>query len=595
MRNPTISLEVSVVLSKASAQTTKIRATRVKEPSAHIIPAARFPQNAQEKEHLTKGFYAEKKRILCRDFEASLNSIEGYYCPRFNDCLYAHLKASISPNSQVRNEPFTFTPERIKQLRMRRRQEQGHTAEFLRFLRSSPAHFPLFVTERIERLLQTLIIDLTAAQAEPIARALVGEFHDNFGSALIDLRGYAHPRARSLAEARLQNTPTDHFDALVHIIREYDADGVLMLMTQRDAEWSNSNLPENLQEWRMPTLQIEQDEQIIYHYVTTRGTFINTSEHHNDHLDLMRDLGRKNNEQGDVGSNSSADLHMYHIFHDDGSRPEMRAAIPASIFEEFPTHVEFIEPIKMNFAGLDSLTHHFMSPCSVEEARAIFLLSPGYLATRAALDANQAGMQHLDEVGERTILAFERGGNNSSRNRLPNGLPFLPMGVPRDNIFDELDEDDYDFHEYYESDENPWNAYMAGAHGLESALYDDEDVDDDNDDDDDEDNESGDDEDADGISSDEESDDDMPGIVPVESDDGDTWGTVSERSARTDSDGEDMLCHATVDGDSSGAEGESRFDRAVLSTASFQHDTSGQEDSMEEDNVGDASTMPSVD
>lgn len=89
-----------------------------REPSLHVYMASTFPSTQQHRDLIIRGARAEKKRTLCRDFEQSLRPTgqKYYYCPRFNDCPYAHLQPSEDPNKFVRRKPYIFTDAEIEQL-----------------------------------------------------------------------------------------------------------------------------------------------------------------------------------------------------------------------------------------------------------------------------------------------------------------------------------------------------------------------------------------------------------------------------------------------------------------------------------------------
>ena len=138
-----------------------------RQPSKIVFPSTTLPATVFDKDKILQGVYAQKKRTLCRHFEASIATIEGYYCPDFNDCLYAHLE----PSDSIRKE-FKFTEDRIRQLRLRKAIDAQEAGD------SFTALMPPHVSEALSEALQSasVIGDIGLEDDELIMSEIVGEF-----------------------------------------------------------------------------------------------------------------------------------------------------------------------------------------------------------------------------------------------------------------------------------------------------------------------------------------------------------------------------------------------------------------------------------
>lgn len=194
-----------------------------------MYAAAKFPETPAEKEKIINGILAQKKRTLCRDFEASIQTVEGFYCPRFNECLYAHLYPSDDPNRKLRTQPFVFEESRIAQLKQRRALEACQL-NLLSFLSSMP-HLPAHISPYLDELLQRATEGLGMYELDIFSRELISEFFSAYEMHLITqeqcFRRMADRRRATAQQTSDEDTRTIMQDESVqhHIYHLWNEDG----------------------------------------------------------------------------------------------------------------------------------------------------------------------------------------------------------------------------------------------------------------------------------------------------------------------------------------------------------------------------------
>lgn len=317
--------------------------------SAHLMPAAHFPQTPAAREKLTRGFFAEKKKILCRDFEASLaRSRKRPHCPRKNDCPYAHLKSLSESQIGVRSEPYIFGDPPV---------ENQHACTWPVGMPVTEALTKLGFPEYMHEFLGGVLEADEDAQKYPlVAWEIATDFREDMSTSLRELRhkfpiAMEHADVHELTRYCCTTSPDCPGSLYVESFRMYDDYGRLTC-SSNDA--SHPGLIQ-LQPCPRPiTVSRPNDtsgelEWIRYSIYTPSGRIPESFEHGA----FLSTILKENLEQARA-SDGSPFLQMTHVFDRDGfySGYESIYRLGLAKFDELPSAV-----VEMRGVGL--VKHHF--------------------------------------------------------------------------------------------------------------------------------------------------------------------------------------------------------------------------------------------
>lgn len=481
--------QVEIDSPDAHEDETKMRNTKAcplcREPSQYVIPAARFPKDSVEKEQLIKGFFAEKKRTLCRDFEKSLESVEGYYCPRFNDCAYAHLKAASSPDSHERDEPFTFTEERIQQMKSRRNIAAASAAFFGDA--DAPGALPPHVYEHISQMLANMPSEMDDLDYE----VLIADFMECYHNHMLSLGLYAQTHQRpELFLPGEQDYSHIHANMIFpvhgHVLRYYDASGQFLRTSDGYANPATEAREHGLKEWRDRTIQFRDHGLIVCCYLAPIGAQFEATQIHNDFIASVAannvTENRRLQQEWDHTSNTN-ERHLYHLYTEDGEYLDLLSQADQPISDDYPTHIEFIPAVAQTHALLGEVKHHFLSPLSIDEANEIIATSPDFGGLQAAI-ISQADGSIESRLTPWTQSRTSRGGGLAEGpfggERFPPNLSFMPPGVTMNDLLEQMADlesagEDYEQDHDWENEEDYDDDESDSMPGLVPILPSDED------------------------------------------------------------------------------------------------------------------------
>lgn len=520
-----------------------------RELSNYVYKAIKLPAGETAKDILIRGCKAEKKRILCRDFEASLSSTEGFYCPRFNGCQYAHLKPAENPNQTVRSESFTFTEERIKQLKHRRVAEANH-AEMSAFLSAMSSLRPN-ISVHLEELLNRATDGMHGFEVDLITRELISEFFESYNLHVARLENYAH-RHGAMHTFTFYGPGTENagrsstWQVTAHKYHHCDIEGnEVEVETVAGDEMNRLPLRRpGVSEWTATLPQLDSGNGVVlHHYLAPSESQFEPPEQYREFVRCVQaqnTIERQRVESGPATDNVP-ERQMYHLWNSDGDFVHMFDNNDPPVSQTHPSFTNFTASFEQYHAGLGQIVHHFLSPLSSEEAEDIIVSQPDYQALRAAILSQR---EHIWGQGDSSrfepfAAMFRTNGFNgefqmqdldSMDEMPPGGLPFMLPGLTADEILENIDEyagdgtDPYE-DEYWESDDSESDIGMPALVRITSSDRGSQRNDDNND--------------SDGNAhlsghSNDDTDEDMPSLVNADADTDDDMPTPPESGEDSD-------------------------------------------------------------